>query len=642
MGAAATHRDFATPTSNLAHDLGTGQPFLFRRFNRSRIVRARPDVGARILEFILATEGVKRDGHNLACGPDNWVPGSLVDLPGLWGHDMGGKGRAPILNIGIWPEITHERDSETGGWMLRGLFRFGTSVHAEEIYQAYLPEDQGGDGIGRDCSLDWISHDHAKIPTGFFFRFNEALEGSLVPVGADARAKLLQRGFPEQLLAPFSEDGRTGCDGRAYILDWREPIETRGADKEKAVEKQDDQPGAEAGERTAVSAAPPAAPETPTEAAPVTKCRRLDVMPDDSFMLAPKGKVGFVLQGRAGHSATDDQVTAMGEKCARAFEARERPELDEGWRAIPVLPNQPLVLRYLGTDGAGTPERIASIRRGLEEGIAAGDVPVLGPNWALVPAARAAMIGGARSPRSDALDVAFAQTSALHCEMGRVLCELYWITNGVAYVDGEPEGNPAYLEKDGQRFAKLLVSLLNIAEDAASEMLDLLTPEPVTEVTVGTIAGNQTAGASQGHARVGKKLAARNRKRLRLIRDTAQECLDEEPDEMDEMDEEEEEERGAVGSATDFHRIAEDLEAEAARLIAGGQKRDAAPQEVPAAPPAAETPAEPVARQNPFGDLEEMLQAKREAPTSEHADSGLDALTLDLNDRSARMRSASA
>lgn len=631
MGAAAAQRHFATPTGDLQRDLESGLVLPLRRYSM-RSVRAVPDAGPRILEFILATEGVKRDGHSLACGPDNWVPGCFVDFPGLWGHDMGGKGRAPILNIGVWPEIKHERDSETGGWLISGFFRFGTSDFAKQVYQAYLPVDQGGDGICRACSLDWICHDYDKIPTGLLMKLNEGLEGSLVPVGADARA-LSRSGFSDEMIEPYVKAGLVHHDGRAYVLDSREPIAVRSADtKEKQVEQQtNDDHGAG-----------PA-----TTAAPTSKCRRLDEVPDDSFTLAPKGKIGFVLQGRAGHGATDEQVSAMGALCARAFEARERPELEEGWRAIPVLPNRPMVLRYLGSDGAGTAERIASIRGGLEEGIAAGDVPVLGPNWALVPAARAAMVTNARSARSDALDVALAQACAMHCEEGRVLNELYWITNGVAYVDGEPDGNPAYLEKDGQRFAKLLISLLNISEDAATEILDLLTPEPVTEVTVGTIAGNVAAGAtSQGHARVGKKIAKRNRKRLRMIRDTAQEALDEEPDD----DEDEKEGRSVAGSGADFHRIAEDLEAEAARLISGQQRaaeQQAATEPAPATPPAVAAEPMPAAeRANPFGDLTDALNATRAeaageaSPASEPND--FDALTLDLNTRSATMRSASA
>ncbi len=502
MGDIATYTDqsgrlFRVPTGDFRRDVMGENAVSLTRF-QAGVARAMPDLGERMLRFTLATEGVKRDGHSLALSPDAWIMDEVqrFGLPMLWGHDMGSKpseqrdGRPPMLPIGKWENIEFVRDGNQ--WRMIGDARFGTDDFAEKVYNAYLPRSQGGDETCNSCSLDWRPLDAVPIPTGFHFTRNDPLEGSLIPVGADpsARSILIQRGLVGDVdeYARWSgladEQPYVLQTERGYILDGRDPIERSAepvTEPEKKIEPQ-----------------PDAGP----------KVRTIDAGDPQAFTLSPKdGKVGFVLVSR-GAKATAEELAKMAEGCVRSLETRAMPELAEGWQSIPVAAGGEYVLTYRGEGDAPSGQH-EKIQRGLEESVEAGDVAVMSGDWQLQAVGRSA--------RSDALDLAFVQFRGNLAGIAQNIDEIRWMVDEAFYEDEADDAAPSEMRvKNRLRTLNLLESLLENAQEVASDIRDLIVPEPVAvEPIVPVIGVPQAASATEGITRAGKKYSKARLKKLK-------------------------------------------------------------------------------------------------------------------------------
>lgn len=224
----------ASPTDlrGLRRDLEAGERILLRRVQPSSLVRAMPDLGPRVLRFVLATEGIKRDGNSVACSPEAWQLDNYRKNPiVLHAHDYGSPLRPPGLAIGSCVNLFFEKDAD-GRWMMVGDARFGTHQLAEDTFKFYQPEDQGGDGCGRAVSIGWDPLKYVPLESGGnHFPLNEMLEWSTVGVGADPDAvmRMQARGLSGERTEQIMNVTRymEAAHGRAYVLDWRDPIGVR-------------------------------------------------------------------------------------------------------------------------------------------------------------------------------------------------------------------------------------------------------------------------------------------------------------------------------------------------------------------------------------------------------------------------------
>lgn len=568
MGDIATYNregtEFVIPTGDLARDLETGEALCLTRFN-SGVVRAMPDAGERILRFIMATPGVKRDGHSLDLQPDAWVMDHVQrmgGLPGLWGHDMGAKatpqhaGRVPTIPIGKWENIEFVRSGSD--YSMVGDLRFGSTDLAKDLYRAYLPVDQGGDGICDANSLDWRPLDAVPIPTGFHFTRNEPLEGSLVPVGADPEA-IIQRGLiPAETVDAYAKWSGL-ADESPYVVRGERGYRLSGLDP---IERSDPEP-----DKTETATEPePDAPSGP-------QVRHVDGDSKEALEFSPKdGEVGFVLVSR-GAKATAEQLAEMAAGCARSLETRKAPELLDGWRAIPVVQGRSYTLDYQG-DGdepAGAREKI---QRGLEESIEAGDVAVMSGDWQLNAVGRSA--------RTDALDLAYAQLSNLSHSFVRNVHEFEWEVHSIFHEDEiqDERQATASLVKHRVRTLNLLDGLHENAGDLLAEIRDLAVPEPVAvEPIVPVAPATQAASAEPGVTRSGKKYSKARLKKLREAHGALSDMLEEAEAEADASD------TGRSAEPSAWGRLAQDLSGVARSLgePAPAEKPEPEPEPAPVA-----------------------------------------------------------
>lgn len=466
-----------TPSGDLKRDLAAQKRVMMWRPQPQVVaVRAMPDLGERVLRFVLATPGIKRDGHSVECSPEAWkLDHARQRCPMLWSHGYGDNGAPPLPQIGEWPNIDFEKVD--GQWRMIGDAKFASWDLADILFRMYSPTDKGGDGMRGATSIGWTPLEATPNDVGgYHMTLNELNEASLVAMGADQNAlQVLQRAInsgklPEKYADHIAANRLIrAAEGKAYLLDFREPINVR---TEPANEPEKD-------------------PETEPAAEP--EVRMIAGGDDDVTFERVKGAVGFVLE----HQGKPDQKAAQRQAklCREAFAAKKVPELDQGWKVVPVVAGRAMVLAR--ADGK-TADR-ARVVRELTEALEKGTTGVLPSGWTLRSMTR--------SDRSDALDVLAAQLWAFVHGAVEPIRSIVWAADSIFYQDetGENYGGAVTTEKRIQREINVARSMLS----AAMETLDAIeqTVEPAPDVT-----GTAMTASFQ---RVGKKYAAATVKKLK-------------------------------------------------------------------------------------------------------------------------------
>jgi len=216
-------RQIVAPSGSLSRDLESQRPVLIRRGTQCE-VRAVEDE-ERVIEFVAATEGRKRDGHEVVVSGFEFENFDLNPVF-LWGHDQGDGDRPPLPPIGS--VIDRRIDSDAGTPRLIMRVRFATHELAETVYQLYRENHM------RSVSIGWLPLETEPImeegrQTGVRFLRSELLELSAVPIPADPQAIMLkaQRGLiSPEVLGAFASASRIRGESTssAYVLDSRDPV----------------------------------------------------------------------------------------------------------------------------------------------------------------------------------------------------------------------------------------------------------------------------------------------------------------------------------------------------------------------------------------------------------------------------------
>lgn len=212
-----TKLGFDVPSGDLVRDLSSGKRVHLRRGQNARVRKS--DEGSRAIEFVCATDGVKRDNNRLR--NDGWDIGSFAKNPVmLWAHDYN---HPPV---GSWRDWRIE-DDEDGNPALAMTAVFAEYEFANTVYDLYTA------GHMRAVSIGWTPLEYEEMlddegrVVGFDFIRNELLECSAVPIPADPDAlmKATSRGIitPDDV-GMFAQATRLGEVSRdvAYVLDHRE------------------------------------------------------------------------------------------------------------------------------------------------------------------------------------------------------------------------------------------------------------------------------------------------------------------------------------------------------------------------------------------------------------------------------------
>ena len=189
-------RDFGLdlPSNNLNRDLEENKRVLLQRGLHVRKVIPAPDMGEGIVQFIAATEGVKRDGNtllNTGWNFDNFAKNPVF----LFQHDYS---QLPIGQHVKWA-VTNDN----GKNVLRVWSRFVSAdiyPFADRVRMMYEK------GFLRAVSIGWIPLEYEPvrneegIQMGWKFTKNELLEVSAVSVPADPDAII--QGVNQRILEP--------------------------------------------------------------------------------------------------------------------------------------------------------------------------------------------------------------------------------------------------------------------------------------------------------------------------------------------------------------------------------------------------------------------------------------------------------
>lgn len=543
-----------TPSGDLKRDLaGQKRVSLWRPQPQVVAVRAMPDMGPRILRFVLATPGVKRDGHSVDCSPEAWrLP---ERCPALWSHGYGDTKSPPLPQIGEWPSIQFEKDN--GDWRIVGDLDFASWDLPEILFRMHLPKDKGGDGMRGATSIGWTPLE--AVPNdfgGYHMTLNELNEASLVAMGADPSAlQIMQRAIssgsiPEKYVDHLLTANRLvrAAEGKAYLLDFRERIEVR-SEPEPAKDPA------------------PAAPEV----------RILDTQDDAVSFEKVAGGVGIVLQHRGGKPDAKAAQRQL-QLCRQAITERKAPVLDPQWRATPVVVGRPMTLTNDGSSKVDRDQVLRAVTESLEKGTAV----VLPSGWNLRSASFT------RSDRSDALDVLTAQLWAFFHGAEDNIRRICWQADNVFYEDeaGQSYGGMISTEDRIEREIKVARSMLS----AAMEVLDAIesTLEPVEEIT-----GTAMTASFQ---RVGKKYAAATVKKLKEMAEHHTAAAAIAAAMLEEAEAVAKAESETASGSSDLVRLAADLEAAVS------------------APPA-KNDDPPATRSDPFADLTRTLSGDTPPPT---------------------------
>lgn len=189
-------RDFGLdlPSNSLQRDLEEKKRVLLQRGLHVREVLPAPDMGDGIVQFIAATEGVKRDGNTLV--NTGWQFDNFAKNPVfLFQHDYS---QLPIGQHVKWA-VTNDN----GKNVLRVWSRFVSAdiyPFAERVRMMYEK------GFLRAVSIGWIPLEYEPVrnadgdQTGWKFTKNELLEVSAVSVPADPDAII--QGVNQRILEP--------------------------------------------------------------------------------------------------------------------------------------------------------------------------------------------------------------------------------------------------------------------------------------------------------------------------------------------------------------------------------------------------------------------------------------------------------
>ena len=189
-------RDFGLdlPSNSLQRDLEEKKRVLLQRGLHVREVLPAPDLGDGIVQFIAATEGVKRDGNTLV--NTGWQFDNFAKNPVfLFQHDYS---QLPIGQHVKWA-VTNDN----GKHVLRVWSRFVSAdiyPFAERVRMMYEK------GFLRAVSIGWIPLEYEPVrnadgdQTGWKFTRNELLEVSAVSVPADPDAII--QGVNQRILEP--------------------------------------------------------------------------------------------------------------------------------------------------------------------------------------------------------------------------------------------------------------------------------------------------------------------------------------------------------------------------------------------------------------------------------------------------------
>ena len=212
-----TKLGFDVPSGDLVRDLSSGKRVHLRRGQNARVRKS--EEGSRAIEFVCATDGVKRDNNRLR--NDGWDIGSFAKNPVmLWAHDYN---HPPV---GSWRDWRIE-DDEDGNPALAMTAVFAEYEFANTVYDLYTA------GHMRAVSIGWTPLEYEEMlddegrVVGFDFIRNELLECSAVPIPAapDALMKATSRGIitPDDV-GMFAQATRLGEVSRdvAYVLAHRE------------------------------------------------------------------------------------------------------------------------------------------------------------------------------------------------------------------------------------------------------------------------------------------------------------------------------------------------------------------------------------------------------------------------------------
>lgn len=547
-----------TPSGDLKRDLaGQKRVSLWRPQPQVVAVRAMPDLGPRILRFVLATPGVKRDGHSVDCSPEAWkLDAAKQRCPMLWSHGYGDAKSPPLPQIGEWPSIEFEKDN--GEWRMVGDADFASWDLPEILFRMYLPKDKGGDGMRGATSIGWTPLE--AVPNdfgGYHMTLNELNEASLVAMGADPNAlQIMQRAIssgsiPEKYVDHLLTANRLvrAAEGKAYLLDFREKIEVRSAVTEPS-----------------------------TAAATEPEVRILDTADDTLTFDNVKGIVAIVLQHRGGKPEAKAAQRQL-QLCRQAITERKAPVLDAQWRATAVVAGRPMKLDV----PAGEEARREQVVRELTEALEKGDSPVLPSGWNLRSASFT------RSDRSDALDVLTAQLWAFFHSAEDNVRRICWQADTVFWEDetGESNGGMISTEDRIEREIKVARSMLS----ASLEVLDAIeaTIEPVEEIT-----GTAMTASLQ---RVGKKYAAATVKKLKEMAEHHSAAATIAAAMLEEAEAVAKAESETASGGSELVRLAADLEAAVAT------------------PPPPTNDEPPVTRSNPLADLTRSLSGDDAPPT---------------------------
>lgn len=543
-----------TPSGDLKRDLAAHLRVAMWRPQLQVVdVRAMDDLGEGVLRFVLATEGVKRDGHSVSCSPEAWRLKTFLARPvALWSHGHGDPKNPPLPQIGEWMNIEFEQDG--GSWRMVGDLMLSRSWDLPQIlHRMYLPKDKGGDGFRGATSIGWTPFDAEPNGSGgYHMTDNELNEASLVAMGADQDAlQIMQRAIstgtiPEKYVPHFAANRlMRAAEGKAYLLDFRDPIEVRS-------------------------------PEKKADPAPAEPEIRIIADSDDAVTFERvKGDVAFVLERQG---KPDEKAAARQAKlCRDALAAKKVPDLERGWRAVPILPGRAMVLSR--ADGK-TDDR-ARVLRELTESIEKGSTGVLPAGWTL-----RAM---ARSDRSDALDILLAQFWAFYWGARDPAERLWYVLSDVFYEDAGIYGAGSIPTEDR---ARREVNVIRAMLSGAMEVVDAIEQavEPAPDVT-----GTAMTASFQ---RVGKKYAAATVKKLEAIAATVATMLEEAQAQV-------KAETETASGSSEFARLAADL--------------DAASEQTPAKSESKNDP--PAERSNPLDDLTRSLNEPMRATFDELADS---------------------
>lgn len=189
-------RDFNLdlPSNNLNRDLEEKKRVLLQRGLHVREVLPAPDLGDGIVQFIAATEGVKRDGNTLV--NTGWQFDNFAKNPVfLFQHDYS--------QLPIGQHIKWAVTNDNGKNVLRVWSRFVSAdiyPFADRVRMMYEK------GFLRAVSIGWIPLEYEPVrnadgdQTGWKFTKNELLEVSAVSVPADPDAII--QGVNQRILEP--------------------------------------------------------------------------------------------------------------------------------------------------------------------------------------------------------------------------------------------------------------------------------------------------------------------------------------------------------------------------------------------------------------------------------------------------------